>query len=383
LEPTQSEVTHVICTVEVNGYFNRVDPAVCKLLEYTEDELLYLPLLTLVHPDEQLSMTSDLATLSEITTLLHIESRCVTKSGRIKWLAWTFIPNSDGGLIETIIKDLTQKKELEYLLQNAANLASIGVWEYDIIMNTVYWSDITKRMHEVPQDYEPDLENALGFYKGPEEIRFIRDSIYQAINTCASFDAEIEIITAKGNAKWIRVLAVPEFVAATCIKLRGVFQDIDVRKKSQMAVEDLLKERNTILESIGDAFFAVDNNWTVTYWNRKAERVLGKLKADMVGNFLWDIFSDSINSNSYTSYHSALRENRVIHFEDYYAPLEKWYGISAYPSEIGLSVYFKDITQKKAGELRLIDSERRYSELFQLSPLPNWVFDMVPLNFWT
>ncbi len=53
----------------------------------------------------------------------------------------------------------------------------------------------------------------------------------------------------------------------------------------------------------------------------------------------------------------------------------------AYPSDDGLSVYFRDITEKKEIENLLIDSEKRYSELFQLSPLPKWVFDLETLEF--
>ncbi|RZJ80538.1 MAG: PAS domain S-box protein [Flavobacterium sp.] len=55
--------------------------------------------------------------------------------------------------------------------------------------------------------------------------------------------------------------------------------------------------------------------------------------------------------------------------------------MSAYPSANGLSVYFKDITQRKISEKELIDSEKRYSDLFQLSPIPKWVFDMDTYKF--
>ena len=107
------------------------------------------------------------------------------------------------------------------------------------------------------------------------------------------------------------------------------------------------------LESIGDAFFATDKNWIVTYWNNMAERVLGKPKAEMLHNNLWSIFKDSVKSTSYAKYHEALATNEAVHFEDYYAPLEKWYEISAYPSENGLAVYFKDITERKKANERL------------------------------
>jgi PAS domain S-box-containing protein len=118
-------------------------------------------------------------------------------------------------------------------------------------------------------------------------------------------------------------------------------------------VKQALEERNTILESIDDAFFAVDKNWVVTYWNKMAERVLRTPKNKVLNHNLWEIFSDSINSESYKKYHEAVESSQAMHFEDYYEPIEKWYEISAYPSDTGLSVYFKDITDRKRTDIRL------------------------------
>ena len=120
-----------------------------------------------------------------------------------------------------------------------------------------------------------------------------------------------------------------------------------------MAAMQNLREKNTILESIGDAFFAVDKNWVVNYWNSMATRVLFKSKEEMLGNNLWDVFKDAANSVSYKNYHRAVATKQAVHFEDYYAPLKKWYEVSAYPAENGLSVYFKDITERKEAMIQL------------------------------
>jgi PAS domain S-box-containing protein len=150
-----------------------------------------------------------------------------------------------------------------------------------------------------------------------------------------------------------------------------------LRQKNTEAME----ERNTILESIGDAFFAVDKNWTVTYWNQTAEKVLHKSKKEMLTHNLWTIFNTSIDSKSYRKYHQAIQTNKAVHFEDYFKPLDRWYEISAYPSTSGLSVYFKDITERKKVNADLQESEQRYSDVFHFSPLPMWVADLTSLKF--
>ncbi|MDB5129734.1 PAS domain S-box protein [Mucilaginibacter sp.] len=157
------------------------------------------------------------------------------------------------------------------------------------------------------------------------------------------------------------------------------FRDVTGQKNAEEHLQQV--ERDTILESIADAFFAVDKNWTVTYWNKTAEKVLSKTKEEILNKNLWEVFSDSINSKSYVKYHEAIETQKAVHFEDYYEPLKKWYEISAYPSPTSLSVYFKDITDRKSSEILLIASEKKYSELFNLSPLPMWVFDQSSLKF--
>jgi PAS domain S-box-containing protein len=166
-------------------------------------------------------------------------------------------------------------------------------------------------------------------------------------------------------------------------QLFQTLQMAELQKKSQLFIErkQHTEEKVTILESIGDAFFAVDKNWEVTYWNNMAERVLRRPKSEIMNRNLWEVYAHSINSTSYRKYHEALETGRSVHFEDHYEPLNQWYEISAYPSDKGLSVYFKDITERKQSELLLKASEKKYSELFHLSPLPMFIFDMDTLNF--
>jgi light-regulated signal transduction histidine kinase (bacteriophytochrome) len=76
-------------------------------------------------------------------------------------------------------------------------------------------------------------------------------------------------------------------------------------------------------------------------------------KDKIVGQYLWDVFSESIGSVSYEKYHEAIETNQQVFFEDYFQPLDKWFEISAYPSENGLSVYFKDVTERKLSQIKL------------------------------
>ena len=104
---------------------------------------------------------------------------------------------------------------------------------------------------------------------------------------------------------------------------------------------------NLILEQISDAFFALDHQWRFTYMNVQAEHVLFRTREELLGVSVWEAFPEAVGSTFYEQYHFALAENETVTFEEYYAPLETWFEVRAYPTEEGLSVYFHNINQQK------------------------------------
>ncbi len=125
------------------------------------------------------------------------------------------------------------------------------------------------------------------------------------------------------------------------------------KRKNMLDLQDALREKNHILESIGDAFFAVDKDWTVTYWNKRAEAILDVKREDILGHNLWSTFNTEEHSPFHTLYGKSLSKETPVHFEVFYDLLGIWLEISSYPSPSGLSIYFKDISGRKKSEERL------------------------------
>lgn len=283
--------------------------------------------------------------------------------------------------ISTNAAELKGEKNMGSIPDQPTLLTGIGGWEIDTINDTLFWSMITKETHELDLASQNELDIAMSFFKEQADRNHISGHIADAIAKGTSFDRQLPILTAKGNTKWIRVICQPEVVEGKCLSVYGSFQDVDARVKAELRAEASLLERNTILESIGDAFFAVDVNWTVNYWNKMAEKLMDISRDSIIGQNLWMAFPNAEGSDSFNSYHRALETQKPSQFEDYYPPLDRWHEISVYPSVNGLSVFFKDITGRKINEQLLEESERNYSELFQLSPLPQFVFDLHSLRF--
>src|SRR3954469_6918705 len=84
------------------------------------------------------------------------------------------------------------------ILEQTNQAARIGAWEVDIGNNLIYWSAITKQIFEVPEEFQPDFENARNYF-APADMQYITDVFAKALAAGNPVDTEVEIITGKGN----------------------------------------------------------------------------------------------------------------------------------------------------------------------------------------
>ncbi|MCC5628554.1 GAF domain-containing protein [Nostoc sphaeroides] len=115
-----------------------------------------------------------------------------------------------------------------------------------------------------------------------------------------------------------------------------------------------------LLESITDAFFALDKKWRFTYINGQAELLLQKTQNELLGQSIWEVFPEFIDTTFSREYHRAILEQVSVEFEEFYQPLNCWLQVHAYPAKDGLSVYFQDITKRRRTAEALRESEERW-----------------------
>src|SRR5512135_1993454 len=113
----------------------------------------------------------------------------------------------------------------------------------------------------------------------------------------------------------------------------------------------------SILESISGGFFALDNDYRITYWNRSAEEGTGLKASDVLGKNVYDVFPNARGAELGEKYQLAMETKTFQSFETSYSDehFESWFDVRIYPGEGGLSVFFQDITEKK--------SEQRQKEI--------------------
>lgn len=111
-----------------------------------------------------------------------------------------------------------------------------------------------------------------------------------------------------------------------------------------------LRTASEVLESISDAFFAVDKDWRLTYVNKRAESLWTFPREELLGRQMWDVFPQKIGSYAYNQYVAAMNDRQPRQFEAVSVLTHGWQSVSVYPTESGLSAYFRDIQEQKQQE---------------------------------
>jgi PAS domain S-box-containing protein len=109
-----------------------------------------------------------------------------------------------------------------------------------------------------------------------------------------------------------------------------------------------------ILESISGGFFALDNEFVITYWNAAAEAGTQLKASEVLGKNVFEVFPNAKGATLGEKYQLAMDTKTFQSFETAYKDerFEAWYDVRIYPSERGLSVFFQDVTEKKREERR-------------------------------
>lgn len=201
------------------------------------------------------------------------------KNGSTKWIRCTgkAIRDESGKPTRMLGAhiDITDLKYQEELLEKCNEAALIGYWEVDLIEQKLYWSRMTKIIHETPLDFQPVLETAINFFKVGEN----REEIIAKFTACAEYgkpyDVRLQIITAKNNLKWVRSIGQASFVNGKCAKVYGTFQDITAEKKAKFALIKEKEKLQTVLEG---------TNLGTWEWNiYTGELQFNKRWAEMIG----------------------------------------------------------------------------------------------------
>jgi PAS domain S-box-containing protein len=103
----------LLCFLDFNGYFKRLNPAWERTLGFTIEELMSRPFIEFVHPDDRERTLNQNRAVRGGGNALGFENRYLCKDGSYRWLLWNAAPDSDESVIYSVARDITDRKRAE------------------------------------------------------------------------------------------------------------------------------------------------------------------------------------------------------------------------------------------------------------------------------
>lgn len=302
------------------------------------------------------------------------------------WFLSSKIPlyDADGtasGLLG-ISLDITSRKQAELDLQRTTEMlertnqvARVGGWELNLLTGVIYFSPITREIHELPDDYEPTLETAITFYKEGTS----RDTITLAVNTCIQegtpYALDLQINTYTGREIWVRAIGQAKFVDGQCVRLMGTFQDIDEQKRTQQLAHNAALMLKKLSDRVPGCLYQFqsfnDGHMHFPYLstgvadlfdlcpdepNPSAELILGRVHPDDLPLLLETVRHSRVTLTNWNADFRVVLPQKG----------ERWLHADSVPEQLPDSTlwhgYFQDVTTRKQIEQELIRARQNAEE---------------------
>ncbi len=279
---------------------------------------------------------------------------------------------SDVGLLQQIAASAVAELELSALSveyeagrvfwELAIRAAGIGTFSRDLATGVLTWDD--RLIDLFGYDEETFDRGIESFYARmhPEDVTLVTAALESAVESRGEFSMEYRLLLPDGALRWMAARGrVISDDTGNPVRVLGAAYDTTTVRQSEARVAG-------VLEAMATAFFSLDADWRFTYVNGEAEKLLGRPRTELVGGVIWELFPAAVGSDFEVNYRSAMSERRSLSFDAYYpAPLDAWFEVRASSTSDGLSVYFLDITARRAAQEQAERAALRASLLVEVT----------------
>jgi PAS domain S-box-containing protein len=204
---------------------------------------------------------------------------------------------------------------LARLQEETERVAGIGSWEVHLQNYTVFWSNLTREIHEVADNFEPTLENFSRFFKVTSDYENFLSMVKEAADTGQLLDTEHQIITDKGNIRWIRITGQPEFEAGICKRFYGVVQDTTNKKTAESQLTESRNQLRSLIHTVnGVVWEAIAQPFMFSYISENVRTILGYTPEEWLNHpHFWEehIHPDDLEKSV------GYRQLQIHHQKDY------------------------------------------------------------------
>ncbi|PRX53105.1 PAS domain-containing sensor histidine kinase [Flagellimonas meridianipacifica] len=242
---------------------------------------------------------------NDIRTIRH----SVMGKDNLQWLESTFAPWFDdnktiqGTIIQTIdigrqIQKDVELEQTKELFQATTEINHIGSWEYNIETEKLSWCKMTKQIHEVPENYEPNVAEAIEFYKQGYSRNKISMLFHKILQEGTSFNERLQIITQKGEEKWVAAGGKAIKKEGKTLKIFGTFQDINQQVVAEKRTKESERLLTTLIDNLPINVFIKDKDSRKILVNKAECSYLEASPDELIGKTDFDLYDNTVAKTS-------------------------------------------------------------------------------------
>jgi PAS domain S-box-containing protein len=364
----------------INDYY-------ANILGYKKKELPDITLekwMELVHPDDMSFMTDHFfKNKNEAIIRYDFEIRLkhkkghwvwVLNNGRVEGLTKDLKPIDQSGIILEISERKIAEIELDRtkaLLQQTNLITKTGGWTWNIETGQIYWTENTRNIYEMPEDYDPNINSIFDSIEDKTQVESSKQLIENAINKQEKYDLQLKLISGKGNPFWARIIGVPEIENGKLIRYYGTIQNIEEQKQNEFKLQEKTKQYNELVENIPIGVYKLNINGELNYMSPPFKSIIGIGERNIDTNdFAKEIVHPDdlemfLKANNYAleNYQYFNLEFRIIAKGQ-----TKWVKATSQPNkDIDGNWYWfgtlSDITYRKNTELKVQENEKQLQNI--------------------
>lgn len=247
LWPFFEQTTDLLCIAGFDGYFKKVNPALSKLLGYSDKELMEKPIDSFIHRDDLELTRQHREKIRQGIPLLNFENRYVSKEGKVIWFSWTSIPRDDDQLVYAIAKNVTHlKKHEEERNQLLTSLAKTNQRLKQINYTTSH--DLRAPVSNLLAVFDLIDESTI---KNPETLEFFHLLKQVSENLKKSIDNYVDQMH-KDQASQINIepVSLNDALSSVTDSLHALIQDSNTEFKIDFGAFDTINYNRGYLDSI-------------------------------------------------------------------------------------------------------------------------------------